>query len=128
MKKIEDIRTNYKLGFLEQSNLVYSPIIQCKKWLNEVIGQVLEPTAMTLSTHTNKHGTRSRVVLLKEIKRDGFVFYTNYDSLKGMQIESNKNVSLSFFWPKFQRQICINGLAVKISNKESINYFRKKEE
>ena len=99
---------------------------QFKAWFNDVINEIIEPTAMTLSTYSMKHGCQSRVVLLKEVRDDGFVFFTNYNSLKGKQIDLNNNVSLSFFWPNFQRQIRINGLAIKLSNESSSHYFDKR--
>ena len=126
MKKIENIRTDYSLSCLPESSLDSSPIIQFKLWFNEVLGQVVEPTAMVLSTYHKKQGVSSRVVLLKEIKKDGFIFYTNYNSFKSQQIALNPNVSLLFFWPDFQRQIRITGLVKKISNKSSTNYFKKR--
>ena len=87
---------------------------------------IIEPTSMTLSTYTIQHGSQSRVVLLKQIDKRGFVFFTNYNSLKGKQIALNNNVSLSFFWPELQRQVRVNGTAKKVSNKVSINYFSKR--
>ena len=103
MKKLENIRTNYKLGNLNQSSLAIDPISQFKAWFSEVVDKITEPNAMILSTCEQKESVSARVVLLKEIKKDGFVFYTHYNSLKGQQIEFNNNVALSFFWPKHQR-------------------------
>ena len=126
MKKIENIRIDYSLKTLSKSELLSCPISQFKAWFNEVINEIIEPTAMTLSTYSTQHGCQSRVVLLKEVRDDGFVFFTNYNSLKGQQIDLNNNVSLSFFWPNFQRQIRINGLAIKLSNESSSHYFDKR--
>tara|TARA_B100001250_G_scaffold378833_1_gene368980 strand:- start:213 stop:848 length:636 start_codon:yes stop_codon:yes gene_type:complete len=126
MKNIENIRTNYNLSKLEESNLKYSPINQFKIWFSEIVDQVLEPNAMVLSTCSQHNIVSSRVVLLKEIQRDGFIFYTNYNSVKGKHIKSNSNVSLSFFWPSFQRQVRVNGIAVKTSHQKSVNYFKKR--
>ena len=126
MKKIHNIRTNYQFGSLSKSDLAYSPIKQFKDWFSQIINLMTEPTAMTLSTYSKRYGVDSRIVLLKEIKQDGFIFYTNYNSVKGKQISSNNNVSLSFFWPELQRQVRVNGIAKKVSNKVSINYFSKR--
>ena len=99
MKKIENLRTDYKLDQLNESSLASSPMVQFELWFNEVLDSIIEPTAMVLSTYSQKKGVNSRVVLLKELKKDGFVFYTNYNSLKAEQIKQNPYVSLLFFWP-----------------------------
>tara|TARA_B100001250_G_C19757040_1_gene770616 strand:+ start:40 stop:675 length:636 start_codon:yes stop_codon:yes gene_type:complete len=126
MKKIDNLRIDYNLKTLSKSELLACPMSQFKAWFNEVVNEIIEPTAMTLSTYSTKHGCHSRVVLLKEVRDDGFVFFTNYHSLKGQQIDKNNNVSLSFFWPSFQRQIRINGLAIKLSDESSSHYFEKR--
>ena len=126
MKKIHNIRTNYQFGSLSKSDLAYSPIKQFKDWFSQIINLMTEPTAMTLSTYSKRYGVDSRIVLLKEIKQDGFIFYTNYNSVKGKQIASNNNVSLSFFWPELQRQVRVNGLAFKLSDAYSTRYFKSR--
>ena len=126
MKNIKDLRTDYTLSKLNKCELNSCPIDQFKIWFNEVIHQIIEPTAMTLSTYTKEYGCQSRVVLLKEINDDGFVFFTNYYSLKAKQIDLNNNVALSFFWPNLQRQIRINGLAIKLNPQISADYFSKR--
>ena len=129
MKKFENIRTNYNLNQLRKGNLVYSPIKQFKIWFSEVINKenkVIDSNAMTLSTYDKQKSIQNRVVLLKEIKKDGLVFYTNYNSVKAKQIDSNNTVALCFFWPAFQRQVRVNGMAVKLSQKLSNDYFQKR--
>ncbi|MBE38197.1 MAG: pyridoxamine 5'-phosphate oxidase [Flavobacteriales bacterium] len=126
MKKLENIRTNYSISSLSRDQLLQNPIEQFKTWFSEVVDIIIEPTSMTLSTYTIQHGSQSRVVLLKQIDQRGFVFFTNYNSLKGKQIALNNNVSLSFFWPELQRQVRVNGIAKKVSNKVSLNYFSKR--
>ena len=126
MKKLENIRTNYLISSLSRDQLLKNPIEQFRSWFSEAVDIIIEPTSMTLSTYTIRHGSQSRVVLLKQIDKRGFVFFTNYNSLKGKQIALNNNVSLSFFWPELQRQVRVNGIAKKVSNKESINYFSKR--
>ncbi|MAQ69910.1 MAG: pyridoxamine 5'-phosphate oxidase [Flavobacteriales bacterium] len=126
MKKIENLRTDYKLKQLNKSSLESCPIEQFKLWFSEVLDVIVEPTAMVLSTYSQNKGVSSRVVLLKDLKKDGFIFYTNYNSLKSEQIKVNPYVSLLFFWPDFQRQIRINGLVKKISHQSSVNYFKKR--
>tara|TARA_Y100000994_G_scaffold225517_1_gene207915 strand:+ start:321 stop:956 length:636 start_codon:yes stop_codon:yes gene_type:complete len=126
MKKIDNIRIDYNLNTLNKSDLLSCPLKQFELWFNEVVNDIIEPTAMIISTYCTKYGCQSRVVLLKELRYDGFVFFTNYNSLKAKQINLNNNVSLTFFWPNFQRQIRINGLAKKISDSESVNYFKQR--
>lgn len=126
MKHIENIRDDYNLGILDETKFDSSPMMQFKVWFREVVDVVLEPTAMFLSTYDIHHGVNNRIVLLKEILRDGFVFYTNYNSLKARQIASNPNVALCFFWPTLQRQVRINGVAVKTSHTKSVEYFKKR--
>ena len=102
MKKIENLRTDYKLDQLNESSLAPSPMVQFELWFNEVLDSIIEPTAMVLSTYSQKKGVNSRVVLLKELKKDGFVFYTNYNSLKAEQIKQNPYVSYCFFGQIFK--------------------------
>ncbi len=125
MKKIHNIRTNYNLQELRRKDLEKSPISQFLKWFNELEHES-DFNAVTLSTYSKEDGIQNRVVLLKDVNTKGFVFYTNYDSLKSKQIESNNHVALCFFWPKFQRQVRVNGVAKKISDKTSNNYFTQR--
>ena len=85
--------------------------------------QIDEPNAMTLSTVNDKNEPRNRVVLMKMLKKNGIVFFTNYESKKGDAIKKNHNVCISFFWPSLEKQIIINGICSKISEKESDDYF-----
>ena len=78
---------------------------------------------MTLSTVNDKNEPRNRLVLMKMLKKNGIVFFTNYESKKGDAIIKNHNVCISFFWPSLEKQIIINGTCSKISNKESDDYF-----
>jgi|TARA_A100001011_G_C13964271_1_gene696581 pyridoxamine 5'-phosphate oxidase len=125
MKDLSDFRISYdKLSLIEQQ-LPKEPIKLFQIWFEELCksNSVLEPNAMTLSTVGNENKPRNRVVLLKKFSEKGFVFYTNYKSKKGIDINYNPNVSISFFWPSFERQVIIEGICTKISNKESDKYF-----
>jgi len=125
VKKIDTIRTNYNLSKLTRGSLNCSPIMQFKEWFMQ-LKHVNDFNAMTLSTYSNTKGVQNRVVLLKEVNKDGFIFYTNYNSLKGNQIRDNNNVALCFFWPSLQRQVRVNGIAVKLSQLQSKKYFDKR--
>jgi pyridoxamine 5'-phosphate oxidase len=125
MKDLSDFRISYdKLSLIEQQ-LPNEPIKLFQIWFDELCksNSVLEPNAMTLSTVGDENKPRNRVVLLKKFSEKGFVFYTNYKSKKGIDINNNPNVSISFFWPSFERQVIIEGICAKISNEESDKYF-----
>ena len=125
MKNIDNIRTNYSFAKLTKNMLSMSPIHQFKKWFGE-LSQLDDFNAMILSTYTLDEGVSNRVVLLKEVTHNGFVFYTNYTSLKARQIDANNKVALCFFWPTFQRQVRINGVAVKVPKEKSDMYFNQR--
>lgn len=118
------VRKEYENRGLYEDDLVSDPIDQFKIWYSEIeeVGY-LEPNAMVLST-VDKNGSPSgRNVLLKEIREDGFVFFTNYESRKANDIENNEKVSLTFSWNELRRQVSIEGIAEKIPEIESDEYW-----
>ncbi|MEL0186690.1 MAG: pyridoxamine 5'-phosphate oxidase [Flavobacteriaceae bacterium] len=125
MKDLSDFRISYDKLSLIEHQLPKEPIKLFQIWFEELCksNSVIEPNAMTLSTVGNENKPRNRVVLLKKFSEKGFVFYTNYKSKKGIDINNNPNVSISFFWPSFERQVIIEGICSKITNKESDKYF-----
>ena len=125
MKDLSEFRISYDKLSLIEHQLPKEPIKLFQIWFEELCksNSVLEPNAMTLSTVGNENKPRNRVVLLKKFSEKGFVFYTNYKSKKGIDINNNPNVSVSFFWPSFERQVIIEGICSKITNKESDKYF-----
>ena len=125
MKKIDSIRTNYNLDELDIDGLNPHPMIQFELWFSQ-IPQKDDFNAVTLSTYNKMEGVRSRIVLLKDFNKRGFVFYTNYNSLKARQIQYSNHVSLCFFWPNFQRQVRVHGLAEKTSSSKSNLYFSQR--
>lgn len=121
---LRDIRTNYQKFELNEETVNNDPILQLTAWLNDAIeNQKADPTAMVLSTIDQEGNPESRVVLLKELKAEGLIFFTNYDSKKGQQITINPHVSVVFFWPELERQVRIKGKAEKISEEDSESYF-----
>lgn len=121
---LHHIREEYTKRVLSQHDCFENPIAQFELWLSEAIkAQVNEPTAMNVATVDNNGRPSSRVVLLKEVNPQGFVFFTNYHSHKGRAIEGNAFVALNFFWPELERQVRVEGKAVKISPEESDAYF-----
>ncbi len=122
--KIADIRKEYKLKSLLEMDVDADPIRQFKQWWNEtLLSNIEEPNAMTLAT-ANKQGKPSaRIVLLKGLSNDGFVFFTNYLSRKADELKENSQTALLFFWKELERQIRIEGTVSKISEEESTEYF-----
>jgi pyridoxamine 5'-phosphate oxidase len=103
------------------------PIEQFKKWFREAGNAgVPEPHAMTLATVSSNGEPSARIVLLRGVEQQGFSFFTNYQSHKGLDIASNPAVCLNFFWPELERQIRIQGAAGKLSEAESEAYFRSR--
>ncbi|XWN37640.1 MAG: pyridoxamine 5'-phosphate oxidase [Balneola sp.] len=123
-KHIRKLREDYSMSTLDEKDVNKDPFHQFKNWLDESLKAMLpEPNAMTLSTVDSDNKPHSRVVLLKGIEKNGFIFYTNYKSDKGRDINSNPNVSLCFLWKELERQVRIEGVAKKISTESSEEYF-----
>lgn len=124
---IASMRRNYSLSALTKEDVLANPIAQFHTWFEEAHqSEVLEPNAMTLATVNAKNEPCVRVVLLKDCLDDGFVFYTNYNSDKGKEIEGNANGALSFLWLELQRQIRIEGILRKFSHQEAVEYFQSR--
>lgn len=123
-KEIQNLRRQYSKSTLSVSSVSKDPFKQFEKWFRDVLNSgFLEPNAMTLATASRTGKPSARVVLLKGIHDSGFVFYTNYKSKKGKDIEENPFGCLLFYWDKLERQIRIEGKIEKVSKKESEEYF-----
>ncbi|GBD31224.1 Pyridoxine/pyridoxamine 5'-phosphate oxidase [bacterium HR33] len=110
---------------LNEEDLDPDPIKQFQLWFAEVqAAGIPEPTAMILATADREGRPSARTVLLKSVDRRGFVFYTNYESRKGKQLEENPRAALVFNWPQLRRQVCIEGSVSKVSREESEAYFK----
>lgn len=121
------IRKVYKLKSLQEQDVNKDPIKQFEKWWQEAIdSKIEEPNAMTLATCDGKGKPSARIVLLKGIHKNDFVFFTNYESHKSKEIRNNPFVALVFFWKELERQIRIEGKVKKISKKESDDYFSQR--
>lgn len=119
-----DIRRDFTLKTLDENDAIPNPIEMFERWFNEAVeSEVLEPNAMNLATATPDGRPSSRIVLLKQIKPAGFIFFTNYDSKKAQQIAANKYCALDFVWNELERQVRIEGTVEKISSEESDSYF-----
>ncbi len=129
MPDLNEIRKEYTYSQLEIDNLDIDPIVQFRYWLNDAMkANVSEPTAMVLSTVGTEGIPSSRVVLLKNLDHDGFTFFSNYESRKGIQIAHNPNASLLFFWPVIERQVRIEGRVAKTPRHISDEYFQSRPE
>ena len=129
MKNIADIRKDYKLETLNENDTEQDPIKQFEKWWYQATeSNIDEVNAMTISTVGENNKPSSRIVLLKGFNENGFIFYTNYESHKSNDIKTNPNVSLVFFWKELERQVRIEGTAVKVSADESDAYFNSRPE
>jgi pyridoxamine 5'-phosphate oxidase len=119
----------YKLLSLDMDSLDVNPINQFRYWLNDALkANVLEPTAMILSTVDLNGRPSSRVVLLKSLEQEGFIFFTNYESKKGKQLNTNPYGSLLFFWPELERQVRVEGKIIKTTRHDSDEYFKTRPE
>jgi pyridoxamine 5'-phosphate oxidase len=121
------LRREYITRGLRRDDLDPDPFLQFSCWLEQAISAgIPEPNAMTLATVTPDGGPAQRVVLLKTYDARGFVFFTNYDSAKSLQIAANNRVAIHFFWEQLARQIAIRGCAEKVSTAESAAYFLRR--
>jgi pyridoxamine 5'-phosphate oxidase len=124
-KDIASLRVEYSKRSLDVKDVLHDPTEQFLTWFNEAIDtQVIEPNAFTLSTINKKGRPSSRILLLKGVENNGFVFYTNYNSHKGQELINQGYGSLNFFWAELERQVRIEGSIEKVSSQESDAYFQ----
>tara|TARA_A100001011_G_scaffold398072_1_gene501237 strand:- start:5551 stop:6198 length:648 start_codon:yes stop_codon:yes gene_type:complete len=130
MKKedLGHLRKSYDKSRLEITDLNNDPLGFFKKWFLEASkhNKIEEANAMSLVTMGLDDFPKSRIVLLKAFTNEGFVFYTNYRSEKGLSISNHPKVGLSFYWPPLERQVIINGYAEKVSSETSDIYFKSR--
>jgi len=122
---IKDIRSEYSKGELRKENVNENPIEQFKDWFNHAIEmKVTEVNVMTFATVSPNGLPSARIVLLKEVDDKGFVFFTNYKSRKGKELDKMPHVALLFYWKELERQIRIEGKAKKIKRPENWGGYR----
>ena len=127
MLAIADLRQEYSKASLDVTSVQRDPVKQFEKWFTEAVqAQVPEPNAMNLATISTTGTPASRIVLLKGIENSKFVFYTNYQSSKGKDLEKTPACALTFFWPELERQVRIEGTAARIDAKRSEEYFQSR--
>ena len=124
---IANIRSDYRLSSLSEDDISDTPGVQFQKWLNEAIeSEISEVNAMTLATCNKEGRPDARIVLLKGLVEEGYMFFTNYDSRKGKELSENPFACLVFFWKELERQVRIEGSVSKVSGAESDEYFTKR--
>ncbi|MEO5957520.1 MAG: pyridoxamine 5'-phosphate oxidase [Opitutaceae bacterium] len=121
---LADLRKDYSLAGLVEKDLARDPFRQFDKWFQEAeAAKIPEPNAMTLATATRDGRPSARTVLLKNVDGRGFVFYSNYESRKGRELEANPHATLVFPWLLLERQVMIEGQVEKVAREESEAYF-----
>ncbi len=124
---LSEIRRDFSGKSLNKDSVNKNPIEQFQLWMEEAINsQLLDPYAMSISTVADNGQPSTRIVYLRDLNSDGFVFYTNYHSEKGENISANNKVALNFFWGELERQIRIEGETQKLNKKDSDKYFSKR--
>ena len=121
---LADIRLEYSKKELSPEDCLPDAVAQFEVWLNEAVAaHVLEPTAMNLAVVGADGRPSSRIVLLKGVEDGQLLFYTNYQSRKGQALDANPHVALNFFWPELERQVRVEGKAVRVAPEISDAYF-----
>lgn len=124
---LADLRKDYSLAGLAEKDLAKDPFRQFEKWFAEAeAAKIAEPNAMVLATSTREGRASTRVVLLKGLDGRGFVFYSNYESRKGRELEGNPRASLCFPWVGMERQIIVEGTVTRVAREESEAYFHSR--
>ncbi|MEM9185352.1 MAG: pyridoxamine 5'-phosphate oxidase [Planctomycetota bacterium] len=120
-------RSDYTRGTLTESEAPGDPLTLFEGWLAAAdAAGIDEPNAMTLATADAAGRPSARIVLLRGFDRSGFVFYSNYQSRKGRELEANPRASLVFYWPAVERQVRIDGVVTRVSAAESDAYFHSR--
>ena len=127
MPSIADLRRDYRHRALSEADAAVDPIEQFRQWFDEAVrADLLDVNAMTLATADADGRPDARIVLLKEVSADGFVFFTNYGSAKGVELAANPRACLLFFWAELERQVRVTGHVTLVSREESEAYFRSR--
>ena len=124
---LHNIRADYSKQELSEQECDASPLLQFERWLNEAVrAEVNEPTAMNVATVGEDGRPSSRMVLLKEVNAQGFVFFSNYLSRKGRALSAHPFAALTFFWPELERQVRVEGRVVLLDEAASDEYFKSR--
>ena len=122
---IAHLREEYRRARLDEGDVALDPLAQFQQWFSEArAAEVHEPNAMSLATVADDGAPNVRMVLLKEADLRGFVFFTDYRSVKGAELAADARAALCFWWAPLERQVRIGGRVARISAEESAAYFR----
>lgn len=125
--QLERLRREYTRTSLEEAHLPADPFLLLEQWLYEALeAQLLEPTAMVLATATPEGLPSARVMLLKGLENGALIFYTNYESRKARELESNPHAAAVLFWAELERQVRVEGRVERLSSQESDAYFQSR--
>src|SRR5437016_2635425 len=118
--RLADLRRDYSSEELSESAVAADPFAQFSIWMDEAFASgEIDANAMTVATVDAEGRPSTRVVLLKGVDDNGFVFFTNYESKKAADLDADPKIFLHFFWPGLHRQIGISGVAAQTSREES---------
>ena len=124
---IADLRREYARARLDETEVSHDPMVEFARWFAEAQdAQVPDPNAMTLATAAADGTPSARIVLLKAFDERGFVFFTDYRSRKGAELEANPRAALVFYWQELERQIRITGGVALTAREESERYFKSR--
>lgn len=124
---LRNLRKDYTLAGLVESDLDPNPIAQFRVWFAEAqAAKGIEPNAMTVATADSSGNPTARTVLLKGLDERGFIFYSNYQSSKGCQLAENPRAELLFYWPELERQVRVHGAVERLERAQSEEYFRSR--
>lgn len=124
---LQSLRREYLRGGLHLEDLSASPVEQFERWMEQAVeADIPDPTAMVLASAAPDGQPSQRIVLLKDLDEDGFVFYTNYGSRKAHELEANPKVSLHFPWHVLERQVDVCGKVERLSREDAAHYFSRR--
>jgi pyridoxamine 5'-phosphate oxidase len=124
---VADLRKEYMLNGLSEADIDADPIRQFRVWFDQALAAGLaEPNAMTVATATPNGRPSARMLLIKGVDDRGFVFFTNYESRKGQELDRNPYAALVFYWAELERQVRIEGTVEQVSAAESDAYFHSR--
>ncbi len=122
---LSSLRTEYSRHSLDESDVDFNPFTQFDLWFQQALNAELpEPNAMALATATADGKPSARMVLLKGFDERGFVFFTNYEARKSVELSQNSHAALLFYWPELERQVRVEGTVEKTTRRESEEYFQ----
>lgn len=125
--QIAHLREEYRRARLDEGDAAPDPMVQFHRWFADArAAEVHEPNAMALATAEPDGAPSVRMVLLKDTDAQGFVFFTDYRSRKGRELDANPHAALCFWWAPLERQVRIQGVTERISREASLDYFRQR--